>query len=169
MKSIKIDEVHGSFVVECQKFSDDRGWSSELYSTAKAYPHLIGRERQLNIFSSKKSVVRGLSVASFARLCSCMRGRVYDVVVDMRESSSTYLNWYGIWLDEFNGKQLFVPAGCAHGFFSEQDSLLLCLQDGASNFDTEKVVNWKDPKIGIVWPVSQEYIISQRDKKSEFL
>ena len=170
MKKIKIDEVLGAFVIEGDRYADDRGWFQELYSTAKAYPHLIAGERQINLSCSKKGVVRGMHVVPFAKLCTCVRGRVYDVVADLRPRSATYLQWYGIWLDAENRKQLFVPAGCAHGFFSgEEDSFFLYLQDGTYNPAVEKQVNWRDPKIGIVWPPSQEYILSDKDKYTEML
>ena len=169
MKTRKIDEVHGAFIIECDRHLDDRGWFQELYSTAGAYPHLIGRERQINMSCSKKGVVRGMHVAPFAKLCTCIRGRVYDVMVDMRADSPTYMNWFGVWLED-NRQQVFVPANCAHGFFSgEDDSLFLYLQDGTYNPHVEKQVNWRDPKIGIVWPPCQEYILSDKDKYTEML
>ena len=170
MKTRKIDEVHGAFVVESDRHEDDRGWFQELYSTAKAYPHLIGRERQINMSSSKAGVVRGMHVAPFAKLCTCVRGCVYDVVADLRQNSATYLNWYGIWLNEDDNKQLFVPSGCAHGFFSSRDdTLFMYLQDGTYNPAVETQVNWRDPKIGIKWPHAQEYLLSAKDKYAEMM
>ena len=170
MKTIKIDEVHGAFLVIGDCYEDDRGWFQELYSTAKAFPHLIGRERQINMSCSKKGVVRGMHIAPFAKFCTCIRGRVFDVIADLRPDSTTYLKWYGVWLDERSRQQLFVPAGCAHGFFSdEEDSLFLYLQDGTYNPAVEKQMNWKDPKVGIKWPHSPEYILSSKDKYAEML
>jgi dTDP-4-dehydrorhamnose 3,5-epimerase len=169
MKKTKIDEIYGAFIVESDRHHDSRGWFQELYSTARDYPHLIGIERQLNMSHSRKGVVRGLHVAPFAKLCSCLSGRVYDVIADVRPDSPTYLNWFGVWLEN-NSKQVFVPANCAHGFFSSEDNtLFMYLQDGTYNPNVEKQVNWRDPKIGIVWPPCQEYIISDKDKHSEFI
>ena len=124
MKTIKIDEVQGAFIVEGDRHPDDRGWFQELYSTSRPFPHLIGNERQMNLSCSKKGVVRGMHIAPFAKLCSCLSGSVYDVVADLRPESKTYLGWFGIWLDNENKKQLFVPAGCAHGFFAAEDNTL---------------------------------------------
>lgn len=168
MKTRKIDEVYGAFIIECDKHTDERGCFQELYSTAGQYPHLIGRERQINMFCLNKSVICGLNIAPFAKLCSCIRGRIYDVIVDTRQDSLTYMNWFGVWLS--GGQQIFVPANCAHGFFSEEDDTwYLHLQDGTYNSNAERQVNWRDPKIGIVWPPSQEYIISDKDKHAEML
>lgn len=169
MKTRAIEEVHGALIIEGDRYPDDRGWFQELYSTARAFPHLVGQERQVNLSRSKKGVVRGIHVAPFAKLCTCVHGQVYDVIVDMRENSKTYLKWFGFWLDSHSQRQIFVPAGCGHGFFSaEDDSLFLYLQDGAYGAK-EKQVNWKDPKIGIVWPPSIEYILSEKDKHAEML
>ena len=170
MRKTTIDEVHGAFLIEYDRHHDDRGWFSELYSSVRPeYPHLIGRDRQINLSCSKKGVVRGLHVAPFSKLCTCLRGRIYDVVADVRPTSKTYLGWYAVWLED-NRKQLFVPAGCAHGFFSaEEDSLFMYYQDGTYNPETETQVNWRDPKIGITWPPSQEYLISDKDKYAETL
>ena len=170
MKSRQLDDVVGVVIVEGENHFDDRGWFQELYSTAGAFPHLIGKERQLNMSCSKKGVVRGMHIAPFAKFCTCIRGRVYDVVADFRQKSPTYLKWFGIWLDADNKKQIFVPAGCAHGFFSaEDDSMFLYLQDGTYDPVNEQQVNWKDPKIGICWPPAQEYILSEKDKKAVML
>ena len=109
MKTRKIDEIYGAFIIECDRHFDERGWVQELYSTAREYPHLIGRERQNNMYCSNKGVVRGMHVSPFAKLCTCIRGRVYDVIVDMRPDSPTYMNWFGSWLED-NRQQIFVPA-----------------------------------------------------------
>ncbi len=170
MKTRQVEDVAGVFIIEGDKHSDDRGWFQELYSTAGKFPHLIGKERQLNLSCSKKGTVRGMHVASFAKFCTCVKGRVYDVVADLREKSPTYMKWFGIWLDSESLKQIFVPAGCAHGFFAlEDDSMFLYLQDGTYAPNNEKQINWRDPKLGISWPYAQEYILSDKDKNAEML
>lgn len=170
MQTTPIDDIHGAFLVDGDRFPDDRGWFQELYSTSRAYPHLIGRERQINLSCSKKGVVRGLHVGTFAKLCTCVKGCVYDVIADVRPDSRTYMKWFGVWLAAEARKQIFVPAGCAHGFFcQEDDSLFLYLQDGTYDPSADRHVNWKDPKLGIVWPRSQEYILSDKDKHAEML
>lgn len=170
MKKRAIDDIQGLLILEGDRYADDRGWFQELYSSAGPFPHLIGKERQVNVSCSKKGVVRGMHVAPFAKLCTCLKGRIYDVVADLRQSSPTYLKWFGIWLDPESKKQIYVPAGCAHGFFShEEGSLFMYVQDGTYNPATEQQVNWKDPKVGIVWPPSQEYILSEKDKHAPML
>lgn len=170
MKSWKIDEVQGAQVIEFDRFEDERGYFEELYSTVRGYPHLTGMERQINLSMSNQGVVRGLHVVPFAKLCSCLRGRIYDVVADVRPDSKTYLGWHGLWLDENSRKQLFVPAGCAHGFFSaERNTILMYLQDGVYNPAMEREVNWRDPKLNIKWPAYPVYSLSDKDLKAPFI
>lgn len=170
MEVKSIADVHGAYLIEFDRFEDDRGYFQEVYSTAREYPHFVGTERQVNLSSSKKGTVRGMHVAPFAKLCSCPKGRLFDVVADVRPDSPTYLNYYGVWLDDQNKRQLFVPGGCAHGFFAaEDDTLLLYLQDGTYKPEVESEVNWKDPKLNIKWPESQQYLLSEKDKRAPVL
>lgn len=170
MQKWTIDEVFGVYVFEIDRHEDERGYFQELYSTARNYPHLIGSDRQINFSLSHQNVVRGLHVAPFAKLCTCLRGRLYDVIADVRSGSPTYLKHYGIWLDENSRKQVFVPAGCAHGFFSaEANTILLYLQDGNYNPKIEQTINWRDSSLGIKWPAASNYILSERDLAADFI
>ena len=170
MKIIPVEEVDGASLIEFDRFTDDRGYFQEMYSTAKDYPHFTGTSRQTNVSVSAKNVVRGLHVAPFAKLCCCLRGRLYDVIADVRPNSKTYKNWYGVWLDEKSNKQLFVPKGCAHGFYSaEDDTMLMYMQDGTYNPYYEYEVNWKDSQIGVKWPQADRYILSHKDQMAKSL
>ena len=165
MFSRKIDEIQGIVLIEGDLIRDDRGWQEELFCSTKNYPRLQGQDRQMFISCSNQWAVHGPLYAPFSKLCSCLSGKIYDVTVDLRQSSPTYLKWFGVWLDP--KKQIFVPAGCAHGYFAaENNSILLSLHDGLSG---EKRINWRDPKLNITWPPAKEYLISDKDKKAEFL
>ena len=164
MKKIPIRNVEGAYIIEFDRYSDERGYFEELHSTATDYPHFVGGARQTNLSISHKGVIRGLHIVPFAKLCSCPRGRLFDVVVDVRKDSPTYLNWHGVWLEEQSTRQLFVPANCAHGFYSAEDNtILLYMQDGTYNPNVESELNWKDPDIGVKWP-EDRYIISKKDQ-----
>lgn len=170
MRKWPIHEVLNAFILEFDRHEDQRGYFEEIYSTGRDYPHLAGTERQINLSHSKKGVVRGMHIAPFAKICSCIRGKLFDVIADVRPGSPTYLKWFGMWLDEYSNKQIYVPAGCAHGFFAaEDDTILLYLQDGIYNPKAEQQVNWRDPKLNIKWPYSQPYILSEKDRKADFL
>lgn len=160
-----ISEVSGSWLATIDRHHDDRGFFQEVFSETK---HCFFKRKilQTNMSSSKKDVLRGLHVAPFAKLCTCIRGAVYDVVVDVRSTSTTYLNWYGVWLTEENKQQLYIPAGCAHGFYSAADeNLLLYMQDGLYNPREEYEINCFSPALEIRWPrPTKDYIMSKKDR-----
>ncbi len=169
MKKTKIDDVCGAWLVEFDRFDDDRGYFEELFSTARDYPHLTGIQRQINLSKSAKDVVRGLHVVPFAKLCTCVHGSLYDVVVDVRPGSPTFLKWYGVWLHEHTRNQLFIPAGCAHGFYSnEDDTILVYMQDGTYDPGIETIINWRDPTIDVKWPPALTYHLSEKDRNAPF-
>lgn len=160
-------KVNDAFVYEIDRFEDDRGYFQEVFSNQK-YGGDFWQVCQTNVSSSHKNVVRGLHVAPFSKLCTCVKGRLFDVVVDVRKCSTTYLQWDAVWLDENNKKQLFIPPYCAHGFFAaENDTLLLYFQDGLYNPSAEWEVKWNDPLIGIEWPIAEEYFLSDKDKEAK--
>lgn len=166
MKQIPIPEVKDAYILEVDRHTDDRGYFQEVYSVAKNAYAIAAH--QINISYSWKNVIRGMHVVPFAKLCTCVRGQLFDVVADVREGSSTYLGWKGVWLTAHNHKQLYVPPGCAHGFFAAEDeTILLYLQDRTYNPSLEVTIHWRDPKLNIAWPLPQpvesNYILSPKD------
>jgi dTDP-4-dehydrorhamnose 3,5-epimerase len=170
VKKILIKDVQGACLIEFDRHSDERGYFQEIYSTSRDYPHLVGTKRQINLSMSGKGVVRGLHIVPFGKICSCPRGRLFDVIADVRPDSPTYLNWYGVWLEEQSCRQLYVPPHCAHGFFSAEDNtILMYIQDGTYDPTLESEVNWKDPDIGIKWPEATRYILSAKDLQAPII
>lgn len=181
MKATKVEEVDGVFVYEFDRFKDARGYFEEIFRETR---YLLPC-RQINISRSAKNVIRGMHVVPFAKLCTCIRGSLWDVVADVREDSPTFGKWFGVWLTEENCTQLYIPPGCAHGFFaSENDTLLCYLQDATYNPGVEREINWRDPTLNIQWPTPGfipdsfpnppcltpgEYIISDKDQRAGFL
>lgn len=162
-----IKEVEGAYVYEIDRYSDHRGFFQEAYAPIRYYGFNV---KQVNVSCSGQGVIRGLHVANFAKLCMCVKGKLYDVVADVRPQSRTYLGWYGIWLSPDEPKQLYVPAGCAHGFFAaEDDTVLLYMQNDTYNPKGEREVNFLDPKLGIDWPLCGEYIVSDKDRSAPML
>lgn len=167
--------IEGVFIIEPQVFSDERGFFYESYNKEKW--SAVGLPEidfvQDNHSQSVKGVLRGLHYQAppkaQAKLVRCTRGRVFDVAVDIRPSSSTYLRWFGIELSEENKKQLFIPAGCLHGFYAFEDAEV----QYKTNFHFEKVLDgsvaYNDPSFGIIWPVEDEAILSQKDAAAPLL
>ncbi len=168
-------KVTGAYEMSYDKHEDDRGSFQELYSARNPTYDWCGELKnnieQINCSVSHRYVIRGIHEAPFRKLCTCLAGRIWDVVIDLREESPTYLAWEGVWLDPNNQKQIFVPARCGHGFISaENNSILMYLQDGVYKPGGQK--NWKynDPKFGIKWPLKafdQQYSLSPADSKAE--
>lgn len=165
--------LDGVCFVERRAFPDERGFFTELYRDAHfAEAGLPTHWAQDNRSRSHAGVVRGLHYTARtpqAKLISCVRGAVFDVVVDVRAGSPTFGQWVGVELDDTPGRSLFIPAGFAHGFCALQaDSELVykctASYDPADDFG----VLWSDPAIGISWPVSSP-IVSAKDQQQPTL
>jgi len=163
--------LRGAFVVELQKIGDDRGFFARAFCAQEFEEHgLKPIISQANIsYNGKKGAIRGLHYqtlpAAEAKFMRCITGAIYDVIVDMRPDSLTYLQHFGVELSAQNRKALYVPEMFAHGY--------LALTDGAevyyssSAFYTpgvERGLRYDDPALGIQWPISVD-IVSEKDTK----
>jgi dTDP-4-dehydrorhamnose 3,5-epimerase len=100
-----------------------------------------------------------------AKLVRCVRGSIYDVVVDLRPESPTYCSWHGVELSASNLRMLFVPAGLAHGFQTlEDDTEVLYQMSEEYSVEHARGVRWDDPVFGIEWPDADARTISERDR-----
>ena len=145
-------------VLEPRVFADDRGWFFESYNESVVDP-LLGVDGfvQDNQSRSAEGVLRGLHYqlppSAQGKLVRCVRGSVFDVAVDIRESSETFGRWFGIELNEDNKKQLWVPVGFAHGFLAlEPDTEVFYKTTAFYDSASERSIRWDDPSIGIEWP-----------------
>lgn len=118
---------------------DYRGFFSELYNNL--YNINI---KQINCSFSHKGVFRGIHEASFAKLVSCVHGRIIDFCVDLRSDSPTYLQYFSIELSQSNYKQLYIPPYCGHGFFALEDSVVVYAQNDIYSTDKEKTHCYKN-------------------------
>ena len=153
-------------------FEDDRGFFKETFSTAK-YAALGLRETfvQDSVSFSTKNVIRGLHYdASMSKFVQVLRGKVWDVIVDVREASPTRHRWQGFYLSESNHRQLFVPAGFAHGFLALSDDVVFLYKQG-SLYDprSERSIRWNDPTLKIEWPLVGEPRVSAKDQAAPLL
>jgi dTDP-4-dehydrorhamnose 3,5-epimerase len=99
-----------------------------------------------------------------AKFVQCLKGRIFDVIVDLRHDSATYLRWEGFELSESNHHQLFVPAGFGHGFLALEDGVIVHYKNSVP-YDAahEGSVSWRNPRIGVRWPLSGEPRLSPKD------
>jgi len=164
-------KLKGAFIVEIEKREDERGFFARAWCEREFETHgLSARWVQANIaFSKQKGTLRGLhyQVAPYAevKLMRCVRGAMYDVIVDLRPESSTYLQWLGVELTSDNHRALYIPAGFAHGYQTLVDDTETFYP--VSQFYTpgfERGVRWDDPAFGIEWPEVDERTISAKDR-----
>lgn len=152
-------------VIEPRVFSDDRGWFFESFNE-KEFSQALGKSVtfvQDNHSSSKLGVLRGLhyqTEQTQGKLVRVCHGAVFDVAVDLRQSSRSYGQWYGIELSAMNKKQLWIPAGFAHGFLtlSEHAEFLYKTTD-YWHATSEQCIAWNDPDLNIQWPKIEGAVI----------
>ncbi|MBU2529778.1 MAG: dTDP-4-dehydrorhamnose 3,5-epimerase, partial [Elusimicrobia bacterium] len=124
---------------------------------------------QENHSRSKKNVLRGLhfqkSPKAQGKLVQCLHGKIFDVAVDIRKKSPTFLKWVGVELSQDNGEMLYVPKGFAHGFLvlsNSADVIYKCTAEYSPKH--ERGIIWNDPQINIVWP-SLMPLLSDKDEE----
>lgn len=154
-----------------EKIEDERGffarsWCQKELKVLDLNPIIA----QCNIsFNEKRGTLRGMHYQAFpheeAKVVSCSRGSIYDVIIDLRRDSATYCHWFAIELKSDNYKMLYVPIGFAHGFQTLEDNTLVYYQ--MSEFycsEYARGVKWNDPAFEIKWPI-EDSIISLRDRQ----
>jgi dTDP-4-dehydrorhamnose 3,5-epimerase len=165
--------IEGVALIEPTVHGDDRGFLVETYRRdAWADLGVDVEFVQHNHSRSSKGTLRGLHFQTEPgqpKMVRCPRGSIFDVAVDLRRGSPTFGEWEGHVLDDENHRQLFVPAGFAHGFAVLSDVadvtyLLGSVYDPA----TERGIAWDDPDVGVEWPV-EEPLLSERDTSAPSL
>jgi len=157
-------------IIEPKVFGDNRGFFFESFNQ-EAFNNAVGQDVQFvqdNHSRSAKGVLRGLHYQiqqPQGKLVRVVRGAVFDVAVDLRKSSSTFGQWVGVELSEDNNRQLWVPAGFAHGFvvLSENAEFLYKTTDYYAP-EFERCIIWNDPDIGINWPIEDAPQLSGKDQ-----
>jgi len=150
----------GVFVIETSGVADHRGSFARLFCTNELAP-LLGQRQIVQINHSRTSRIGAVRGMHFQRppyaelkLIRCIRGRVWDVAVDLRAGSATYLKWHGEELSPGNARMMAIPEGCAHGFqVLEPDSELLYLHTAPYRPAAEGGVRHDDPLLAIGWPL----------------
>lgn len=162
-------------VCEPKVFGDDRGFFFESFNQAK-FMEAVGQTVdfvQDNHSRSTKNVLRGLHYQiqqAQGKLVRVVAGEVFDVAVDIRSNSPTFGQWVGQILSAENKKQLWVPAGFAHGFVTLSDTAeFLYKTTDYYSPQFERSILWNDSRIGIEWPISEAPILSTKDQQAALL
>lgn len=164
-------EIPDLILVTPRVFEDERGFFFESFQEKKFREFGIAEKFvQDNHVSSKAGVFRGLhyQIAPHAqgKLVRVIRGKIYDVAVDIRKNSPTFGRYAGVMLDAEKKQMLYVPAGFAHGYYSFEDGTeVLYKATGFYSKEHERGLLWNDPKVGIDWPFDISRIrLVERDK-----
>jgi len=167
--------LSGLYIINLDLFTDERGWFARTY--CKREFEQIGHHKewvQINhSFTKQKATLRGLHFQyppfGEAKLIRCISGSIYDVAVDIRKDSPTFLKWFGIELSSENKKMIYIPEGFAHGFQAlSNDCEIMYFHTGFYTPDAEGGIKYDDPLIKINWPFLIREI-SERDQKHLYL
>lgn len=161
-------EIPDVLLIKPKVFTDQRGFFMELFKSSEF--RKIGIDLsfvQDNLAMSSKGVLRGLHYqlvpAEQGKLVSCLRGRIWDVAVDIRRGSPWFGKWVARELSEHTKHMLWIPPGFAHGYVSlEDNSLVFYKVTGEYSPEHERGILWSDPDLGISWPVENP-VVSEKD------
>lgn len=162
--------VEGALVIAPECRGDDRGFFARLFCEREfAAAGLVSRFVQVNnSFTARRGTLRGLHYqlppAAEVKLVRCVRGAMFDVVVDLRPDSPSYGRWSGADLTEANRAMMYVPEGCAHGFVTLSDEVeTLYFVSAPHTPALERGLRFDDPWLGIRWPI-QATAMSDKDR-----
>ena len=168
-------ELDDVVVVTPDVYGDDRGSFSETFNLAR-FSDETGIERswvQDNESVSRRGVLRGLHFQHprpQGKLVRCISGTIFDVAVDIRKSSPSFGAWVGVELSAGNHKQLWIPEGFAHGFYTLTESATVAYKTTDYYVaSADRAIRWDDPHIGIDWPVDGEPAVSDKDRSAPLL
>ncbi len=167
--------LDGVLVITPDVFKDNRGWFFESYSRKKLEPFGLFCDFVQDNHSKSEKIytLRGLHFQlkpkAQAKLVRCVRGKILDVAVDLRRSSKSYLKWTSVELSEENKKQIFIPAGFAHGFLTlVENTEVVYKTDEYYSPEHDFSVRWNDPQISVDWgEITPE--LSKKDASAPFL
>jgi dTDP-4-dehydrorhamnose 3,5-epimerase len=167
--------IKGVFLIDLEPRADERGFFARYFCDKEfSNAGLNTRWSQINnSMSCDVGTLRGLHLQhppyAEVKLVRCLRGSVWDVVVDLRKGSDSYGKWFGATLSDKNRTMMYVPKGFAHGFISlESDSEILYLVSDFYAPEAEETLIWNDPDVGIQWPI-QPQILSDKDLQGRLL
>jgi dTDP-4-dehydrorhamnose 3,5-epimerase len=162
-------DVAGAHEILAERREDDRGYFARTFCADELREHgLEPRVAQANTsFNRRRATLRGLHLQrpphGEVKIVTCTRGRVFDVVADLRPESSTFLGWAGVELSAETSNQVYVPEGCAHGYLTlEEGCEVRYLVSAPYEPTAEAGVRWDDPALPISWPFDPA-VVSGRD------
>ena len=164
-------KLKGSYIIELEKLEDERGFFARTWDKKQFERHYLNFQLvQCSVsFNRKQGTLRGLhyQIKPFeeAKLVRCTKGKIFDVIIDLRKNSQTYNKWFTLELSEKNFKMLYVPEGFAHGFQTLEDNTEVFYQMSQVYMPKyARGIRWNDPLYQISWPIKSP-IISKQDNE----
>ncbi len=163
--------LKGAWVIELDRLEDERGFFARAFCEKEFHEcgldfHIV----QANMsYSEKRGALRGMHYQEAPyeedKLVRCVRGSVFDAIIDLRPDSQTYCHWFGVELTDKNYWMIYVPKGFAHGFQTLEDNTVVFYQMSEYYHpEAARGVRWDDPAFGIQWPKVRQRILSQKDR-----
>jgi dTDP-4-dehydrorhamnose 3,5-epimerase len=164
-------KLKGSFIIEIEKLEDERGFFARTWDQKKFEEMgLHSKLSQCSIsFNKKAGTLRGMHYQAEpyqeAKLVHCTKGKIFDVIIDLRKNSKTQMNWFGAELSSQNYEMLYVPEGFAHGFQTLEDNTEVFYQISQEHMpEYARGKLWNDPIFNISWPIKSP-IMSDKDNQ----
>lgn len=171
-------KIDGLFLLKPKIFNDERGYFLESWNK-KEFSRILKKDfnfKQDNFSYSSNGVLRGLHYQvnpnAQDKLVSCLEGKIFDVAIDLRKNSKTFGDWAGLWLDDINHEQFFIPKGFAHGFLVVSEYAKVKYKTTSFySTNSERAIIWNDSDINVNWPLEmispKSPIISHKDSKAD--
>jgi len=167
--------LKGSYVIDLEPRGDDRGWFSRTFCEKEfnKIGHNVHWVQLNHSFTKEKGTIRGMHFQTppngEIKLVRCISGAVFDVMIDLRKGSPTFLNYFGTELSSVNKKMIYIPKGFAHGFQTLTiDCELIYHHSEFYTPNSEAGIKYNDPKINIKWPLKMQSI-SERDNSHSLI
>jgi dTDP-4-dehydrorhamnose 3,5-epimerase len=164
-------KIAGAYLVDMEPMRDDRGFFARAWSVEEFGEMGLETEFPAVNFSvsARQGTIRGLHYQKAphadAKFVRCVRGALFDVVLDLRPESPTFRQWAGFEIRASDYRAIYVPAGCAHGIQTlEDDTEMLYMVSACYRPGAEGGIRWDDPFFGIEWPDCEERIVSEKDQ-----
>ena len=164
-------ELKDAYIIDIEKHEDERGFFARIFCEREfTEKRLNAKHAQSSIsFNQKSGTLRGMhfQIPPFSeiKLVRCIRGAIFDVVIDLRKNSDTFAKWISVELTQENRKTLYIPKGFAHGFLTLKDNTEVFYQ--MSEYyrpEAARGIRFNDPAFDIKWPIHDKPLISEKDK-----
>lgn len=160
-----------AYVLELEAIGDERGFFARMWCKEELASHGLDTDlAQCSLsFNHKKGTLRGMHFqippSGETKIVRCTQGAIFDVIIDLRAKSPTFLQWMGVELSAENRTMLYIPKGFAHGFqtLADDSEVFYCIS-ATYNPEVARGVHWNDPAFHINWPEAENRVISEKDQ-----